>query len=64
MVAALRGARVIGSGLRAEFGYPSDEPMLWVADAVAGAVGMARKGVDVDLVELMGGAVRQISIEI
>lgn len=34
----------VPASLRVEFGLPSQEPMLWVPDAVAGAVAAARKG--------------------
>lgn len=46
LVDALRGERAISRGLRVEFGRPLEEPMLWVPDAVAGAVSAARKGTD------------------
>lgn len=44
MIAAMRGAQTIPAGLRVDFERPLDEPMLWVPDAVAGAVGAAMKG--------------------
>jgi hypothetical protein len=63
MVAALRSKKVISELLRAEFQLPSQEPMLWLPDAIAGAVGMARKGVDVALRETMGELI-ELEIEI
>ena len=44
MVEALRGQRLLTRAVRVDFAHPTDEPMLWVPDAVAGAVGMARDG--------------------
>lgn len=38
MFDALRGKQMM-TGLRADFGLPSSEPMLWVPDAVAGVIG-------------------------
>jgi len=39
MVAALRGSRTVPSNIRIDFERPVAEPMLWIPDAVAGAVG-------------------------
>lgn len=44
LVKALRGKRSISSSIRIEFARPKDEPMLWIPDAVAGAVNGARSG--------------------
>ena len=44
LVEALRGRRMITSALRVDIGYPLAEPMLWLPDAVAGAVTAARRG--------------------
>lgn len=41
LVEALRGRRSVSLGIRVEFARPKDEPMLWVPDAVAGAVNAA-----------------------
>jgi hypothetical protein len=41
LVEALRGKRSVSSEIRVEFARPKDEPMLWVPDAVAGAVNAA-----------------------
>lgn len=43
LVDALRGTRAISPALRIDVGYPSGEPMLWAADAVAGAITAAYK---------------------
>lgn len=44
MVLALRGRRLISRELRVEVARPLEEPMLWIPDVVAGAVGAARDG--------------------
>jgi hypothetical protein len=38
--------------------------MLWVADAVAGAVGQARRGVGLDVRESLGQGIDEIDIEL
>ena len=38
-VDALRGRGALPRGMRVEHGHPLDEPMLWIADQVVGAVG-------------------------
>lgn len=40
MLDALRGRHVIPGALMVDFAQPDQEPMLWLPDAVAGAVGM------------------------
>jgi hypothetical protein len=42
LIIAIRGKKLIPSGMRIEIGKPSVEPMLWVPDAIAGAVGADR----------------------
>ncbi len=44
LVDALRGQRALSARIRVEIELPSQEPMLWVADAIAGCVAAARKG--------------------
>jgi len=63
MFDALRSRRFVGSATRFDFAYPRDEPMLWIPDAVAGATGMARKGVDPQFRAAMGD-VEEIEIAI
>lgn len=46
MVDALRSRGFIDQSIRIDFAYPLNEPMLWIPDAVAGAVSAARKGRD------------------
>ncbi|MBB3090241.1 hypothetical protein [Nocardioides albus] len=45
MVDSMRGAGALTGKLRVEFEDPNLEPMLWIPDAVAGAVGADRLGV-------------------
>ncbi|MGB8019922.1 MAG: hypothetical protein WCF04_01700 [Candidatus Nanopelagicales bacterium] len=42
MVRALRGKQLIPRALRVESARPTEEPMLWIPDALAGAVNAAR----------------------
>ncbi len=44
MVAALRGSHIISQQLRVDHSWPIQEQMLWIADAVAGAVSAACDG--------------------
>lgn len=46
MVAALRSRGGLPSSMRVDFARPLEEPMLWIPDAVAGAIGAARAGDD------------------
>jgi hypothetical protein len=43
LVEALRGSSAVAAELRVGFARPLDEPMLWVPDAVAGAVRLSRR---------------------
>lgn len=38
-VDALRGKRALPEGLRIDHAQPSEEPMVWIADQVLGALG-------------------------
>ena len=44
MVASLRTTDALPSSIRVDHARPSEEPLLWVADAVAGAVAAAYEG--------------------
>lgn len=44
LVDALRGRRALPPGLRIDHELPSQEPMLWIADQVLGAVGESLTG--------------------
>lgn len=43
-VRAFRASHVIGHNIRVDHRYPLDEPLLWLPDIVAGAIGMAEGG--------------------
>lgn len=42
LIRSIRGKKLIPKAMRIEVGQPSAEPMLWVPDIVAGAVGADR----------------------
>lgn len=62
MVAAMRSAGIGLRRLHVEFALPRDEPMLWVPDAVAGAVAAARKGTDMRFRRALGSGVVELDI--
>lgn len=57
----LRGAQLLSRHLRLDFAHPSEEPMLWLPDAVAGAVGLARRGAP-EFRDALGGMVEEVDI--
>ncbi|MEU4388988.1 hypothetical protein [Promicromonospora sp. NPDC023805] len=62
MFAALHAKHAMPVELHIDFALPTDEPMLWVADAVAGAVGQARRGVALDVRAALGTGIDEIDI--
>jgi hypothetical protein len=62
-VANLVGKKLITKDLRVLSARPRDEPMLWVPDAVAGAVGAARAG-NAQWLDLMRHTVTELDIEL
>lgn len=62
-VANLVGKKLITKNLRVLSARPRDEPMLWVPDAVAGAVGAARAG-ESQWLDLMRHTVTELDIEL
>lgn len=44
LIRALRGKRALPASMRVDIARPSAEPMLWVPDAIAGAVNAANRG--------------------
>ncbi|NYI81204.1 hypothetical protein [Nocardioides panzhihuensis] len=44
MVDAMRSSGTLTGALRVDFANPNVEPMLWIPDVIAGAVGAARRG--------------------
>lgn len=49
--------------IRVDFRKPSDEPMLWVPDSIAGAVATVRRG-DTTYAEMLQGFVEEFDITI
>ncbi len=64
LVARLRSRGALPAGLFVDFEVPSVEPMLWVPDAVAGSVGMARKSIDLDIRASMAEMITEIDLVI
>jgi hypothetical protein len=64
MIDALRGKGTIPKSFRVEFSRPSDEPMLWIPDAVAGAVGAARVGEDLYPSKLLAESLTVIDLRL
>lgn len=62
MTAAMRSAGMPLGELRIEFSKPLEEPMLWIPDAVAGAVAAAKKGTDVTYREAPGSTLTEFEI--
>ena len=62
MLDALRQQGTLSPGTVVAFARPYDEPMLWVADAVAGAVSGKRKGGDPEPREALGASVTEIDV--
>jgi hypothetical protein len=61
LVDALRGQGALSASIRVEIELPSREPMLWVADAIAGCVAAARKG-DASHLDTVVDMVHQIDV--
>lgn len=62
LVDKLRGERALSKGLRVDMSRPLEEPMLWVPDAIAGAVAAARKGGEAEHREVLGTMVQEIDL--
>ncbi|MGW2091841.1 hypothetical protein [Promicromonospora sukumoe] len=62
MFAALHAKHAMPTDLHIDFALPTGEPMLWVADAVAGAVGQARRGAALDIRETLGHGIDEIDV--
>lgn len=58
----LRARGVLAPDLRVDFAPSSADPMLWVADAVAGAVGASLAGVDPVPLKSFGTSVGVVQI--
>jgi hypothetical protein len=64
MLDALRSNGAISKVIRVDFGKPKDDPMLWVPDAVAGIVSLARRGRRMELRDALGKGVDEIAIDL
>lgn len=64
MVATCRANRAIGTQLRISHAKPHTEPLLWVADAVAGAVGLEALGTETRYWDALSGIVERHDIEL
>jgi hypothetical protein len=64
MVDALRSNGAISKAIRVDFTKPKDDPMLWVSDAVAGIVSLARRGRRMELRRALGKGVDEINIDL
>lgn len=62
LIDQLRGEQAISKGLRVDLGRPLDEPMLWIPDAIAGAVSAARKGGVAEHRQTLGSLVDEIDL--
>ena len=63
MVRGFRGAKTIAADPRVDFARPLEEPMLWVPDAVAGAVAAARKGT-LAYRDLLGSGLEELTLDL
>lgn len=64
LVEQLRGERTISRAIRVDVALPSVEPMLWVPDAVAGAVSAARKGVVMEHRDALASMIEEHEIQL
>lgn len=63
-IAELRSRRAISDTFSVDFAGKSDDPMLWIADIVAGAVGASLTGTDVEPLNALGSSVDVIRIDL
>lgn len=62
-IGGMRNARVLSRRLRVEHGLPTQEPLLWLPDAVCGAVGDDRCGEPGNLL-VLEGQLQVIEVEV
>lgn len=60
----LRGRRIITNRIRLDFAYPSTEPMLWIPDVVAGAIGSKQCGETDEWATAMEHQVYEIELDL
>lgn len=63
-IAELRSRRSVPDRFSVDFAGKSDDPMLWIADIVAGAVGASLTGTDTDPLDALGSSVEVIRIDL
>ena len=60
-ILAAQSAGIAARDLTYEFGLPNSEPLLWVADALAGAVLAAEAGLNTSMIEIVQHVARRVS---
>ena len=63
-IAELRSRRAIPDTFSVNFAGKGDDPMLWIADIVAGAVGASLTGTEVEPLDALGSSVEVIRIDL
>lgn len=63
-IAELRSRKAIPGTFSVDFAGKRDDPMLWIADIVAGAVGASLTGTDVEPLDALGSSVEVIRIDL
>jgi hypothetical protein len=64
LVEGLRGKRAISGVIHVDFAYSRNEEMLWIPDAVAGAVSMARQGRESHVRLAFGELIDEIDVDL
>lgn len=62
LIDRLRGSERVPTGIRLDFGLPSQEPLLWLPDQVLGALGLAESGDERWLSDAVRDRVERIDI--
>ena len=60
----LRGRKIISTAIWVDFAFPSEEPMLWLPDVVAGAVSCARVGETDEWMSMIEHQVYEIDLDL
>lgn len=64
MVAALRSKKMLPASVFVNLALPSEEPMLWIPDAIAGAVGAHRKAIDSTAHAVLASMIHEIELSL
>lgn len=64
IIAELRSRRAIPDTFSVDCAGKGDDPMLWIADIVAGAVGASLTGTDIEPLDALGSSVEVIRIDL